>query len=50
MNANATVEGTVAAFAGEARAFFLPSIFHPLWGEWASTIFYGRLVLPTYSG
>jgi hypothetical protein len=31
-------------------AFFLPSIFHPLWGEWASAIFYGRLVEPFIAG
>jgi len=24
-------------------SFFLPSIFHPFWGEWASSIFYGHL-------
>lgn len=24
-------------------SFFLPSIFHPLWGEWASEIFFNRL-------
>ncbi|MEM8534748.1 MAG: hypothetical protein AAGF95_28160 [Chloroflexota bacterium] len=25
-------------------AFFLPSIFHPLWGGWASEIFYEQLI------
>jgi hypothetical protein len=28
----------------DLAAFFAPSIFHPLWGEWASELFYGRLV------
>lgn len=31
-------------------AFFLPSILHPLWGPWASEIFYGRLVEPFIAG
>jgi len=27
----------------DLAAFFLPSIFHPLWGQWASGIFFQRL-------
>jgi hypothetical protein len=31
-------------------AFLLPSPFHPLWGAWASRIFFGHLVLPYIVG
>jgi hypothetical protein len=34
----------------DLAAFFVPSIFHPVWGEWASSIFYGRLVEPFIAG
>ncbi len=34
----------------DVAAFVLPSIFHPLWGDWASGIFYGRLVEPFIAG
>jgi hypothetical protein len=36
--------------SADLLAFWLPSIFHPLWGEWASGIFYGRLVRPFITG
>ncbi len=28
----------------DVLAFFFPSIYHPLWGEWASAVFHERLV------
>lgn len=34
----------------DLMAFFLPSIFHPLWGEWANEIFSARLVEPFIAG
>lgn len=36
--------------SADLLAFFLPSIFHPLWGEWARGIFYGRLVREFITG
>jgi hypothetical protein len=34
----------------DVLAYLLPSIYHPLWGAWASDIFYGRLVRPYIVG
>jgi hypothetical protein len=36
--------------SADLLAFFLPSILHPLWGGWASGIFYDRLVRPFITG
>lgn len=36
--------------SADLYAFFLPSILHPLWGEWASAIFYDRLVREFITG
>jgi hypothetical protein len=30
--------------SADLLAFVMPNIFHPLWGEWASDLFYGRLM------
>lgn len=36
--------------SADVVAFFLPGIFHPLWGDWAAAIFYGRLTSPYVPG
>lgn len=36
--------------SADLLAFVLPSPFHPIWGAWAASIFYGRLVPPNMVG